>query len=378
VFLNPHITRKNQMRVLLIGIGDLGKRIALQLTALGGMTELVLVGRRTEATRRFAALVASCGKAFTRAEDEDVFCRDSFSEFLRREQPDVIVQCAALMSPWALQDRKDAAAVAVTTAGFAAQLCAQLPIVHALMSAHQHSGLQVPVINCSYPDVTNPLLARFGLAPTLGVGNVAMIADVIAGACRRRGNFEPIRVFAHHAHVQPVLAGAVFADPSFAPRVYVGDNKTPQDALLRLATGLPLNRDLNALSAAHAVAIVRALGGLTPKLSSHAPAPFGLAGGLPIRIEGRTLHLDLPAGITLDEALRSQASYAQGDGIQAITEDGCVIFTETFRQRISTLSRELAEPLYPSAASERFSLLSRLLALDTSEACIERIGETRS
>ena len=110
-----------------------------------------------------------------------------------------------------LARRATDAARVVLAAGFAVQLPAQLPVVLAVMQAVRAAGFRNPVVNCSFPDVTHPILARLELAPTIGIGNVGMIALAVRTVLRQLGQpHHRVRVLAHHSCV----TAAMTRDPS--------------------------------------------------------------------------------------------------------------------------------------------------------------------
>ena len=94
-------------QVLLIGAGDMGERFAMGLAASGRVRELVLVDVAGSGLReKAAALVSSCDVRVRAVEAEP---RDqySFERLLRDLAPDLVIQAAALQSPWALIGRDD-------------------------------------------------------------------------------------------------------------------------------------------------------------------------------------------------------------------------------------------------------------------------------
>src|SRR5699024_6237594 len=105
----------------------------------------------------------------------DVTVKSRTAQLLAAESPDVIVMCASLRSAWDLLGRTDRAAAAITAGGLAVRLPYMLTLPLALMRAVREAGIPAPVANLCFPDVTGPVLATQGLAPTLGLGNVGML-----------------------------------------------------------------------------------------------------------------------------------------------------------------------------------------------------------
>jgi hypothetical protein len=347
-------------KLALIGAGNLAFRIAERLTSAG--LELVLAGRVAAHRLEHAALLDACGSARVRFVSLDVLDEAQLSRFLLSERPDVIVQCASLLSPWLLPKRSDPRALALATAGFAAQLPAQLPAVHAVMRAARETGCTAPVVNASYPDVTHPILQRLGLAPTIGLGNATMIWLRVRAALRDSLLAEQsVRVFAHHAHVLGCMRST---PPPFAhpPLIFVGDDAERRDDLAYAGPPLVAGAELNALTAAAADPLLKGLLTDIPVRLS-APAPLGLPGGYPIELSRTILKLDLPSGVSRDEAIAYQSACARYDGIERIESDGTVVFTDATSNALKPIDPRLAEPLEPHAALARFEFLRDAIGL---------------
>jgi hypothetical protein len=357
-----------QTRVLLSGLGDLGRRLAHGLAGLPEVGEIVLAGRpgvRTGGGPELAALTAACGAARVRFLELDAADRGAVETLLRRERPDLVVQCASLLSPWLLPGRTDPAALALGRAGFALQLPAQLPLVRTLLEAVHAIGLDAPVVNCSYPDLTHPVLARLGLAPTVGIGNATMIRARVLAALRSDGRTaDPVRLLAHHAQVTSVVLSRPPEDPEDRPRVFLGEDGEREDGLAYAEPPIASERSLNALPAASGLPLLRALLPGGPAVRISAPGPQGLPGGWPLRVEDGRLDLDLPPGVTQKEALALQERWARLDGIERIDADGTVHFTAEARSAVAAVDPGLAEPLPPDDAWARLRRLRSILGLE--------------
>lgn len=349
--------------VLIIGLGDLGRRIAAGLAVRAEVDGLLLAGRDAEAGPPFAALLAACGVTRVRFTGLDAGDPSSVESLLRRERPDVVVQCASLLSPWHLSSNPGPVSDALRSAGFAAQLPAQLPLLLNLMQSARAADFRGAIVNCSFPDVTHPVLACLGLAPTVGTGNVSMIRARVCAVLRGRGAAaSETRVLAHHAHVTPVMLSAPPEEGKTRPRVYLGAGGERADELAYAGPPLRSDPSLNALAAASALPVIRALLPGAAPLHTSAPGPLGLPGGYPVVIDEGRVRLDLPAALSLEEALDFQRQSARLDGVEAIAEDGTVFFTEATREILRGLHPALAEPLPPSEAPSRFQLLRTVLA----------------
>src|SRR5258706_8065950 len=117
------------------------------------------------------------------------------------------------------------------------------------------------------------------------------------------------------------------ADPADGPRVYVGEEGTRADELAYGAPKMALGVGYNHVTAAAALPVLLALLPDAEPLRWSTPAPFGLPGGFPVRIDGGSVELDLPPGVDLDEATAFCQRVAHRDGVDRIDADGTVHFT---------------------------------------------------
>jgi hypothetical protein len=286
---------------------------------------------------------------------------DDVAELLARTGPDLVVQCAALRSPWELTGRDDAAARAVAAAGLGLRLPYQLPVILSVMRAAKEAGYPGPVANLSFPDVTGPILRRLRLAPALGLGNAGMILRRVRAALRAAepdADVPLVRVLGHHSQVAGVMQADEPADPRERCRVYLGEDGQRADALAYRAPAVPPGLRFNAVTAAASIGVLEALLPGSAPLRWSVPAPGGLPGGYPVRITAGAVALDLPPGLTERDAIAFNQAMARGDGIDRIDDDGTVHFTAAARAAVADIALGLAEPL----ASD--DLRARAVALD--------------
>ena len=363
--------RMQPKRILVLGMGDLGVRIA-QRVVEGGFSSTCLLAGKSEAATQWARLLSiSSGREVSaaRVDGQDA---EALTELLTRFEPELIVQCATLLSPFALRTVPTESAQAVLRGGFALQLAAQLPVVRTLMQALRELGMECPVINCSYPDATHPILAADhptdkdpsartpaeGLAPTIGIGNVAIMAmwyqRNLPGA-----NEATLKVIGQHAQLGSCLAGRFAAPETPTPLVYLNGRRMAPEQLL-FDAGLQGGAAMNHLAASTIVPILRGFTESDGVVETHAPGVFGLRGGYPVRFVGGALELRLPEGLSLEEAVSFNDLAAKGEGIESIAEDGTVFYTEHARQSVAEFCPELAEPLRPQDVEKRFRVLERV------------------
>lgn len=342
-------------RVLVIGPGDMGARIVAGLAVTPGVREIVLAGvpATTDAAARFVEI--------------DCTHQAAVESLLADTKPDVIVQCASLMSPWALTGRTNEIALAFASAGLAVALPMQLPVIRTVMSAVRETGFSGPVANLSFPDVTNVILDRLGLAPTIGLGNVTMqllrVRDALGAERGSDAELPLVRVIGHHNQVYPVMRAEPPDDPNDRVRVFLGEDGERADRLAYLGHPSAAGIVYNETTAVACIEVAQALLPGAPATRTSAPAPFGLPGGYPVVIEDGKITLDLPPGQELDEVSAWQSSIARNDGVDAIAADGTVTFTEHAREAVVKVAPWLTEPLHPDEALERADRIRALLAL---------------
>jgi hypothetical protein len=332
--------------VLIIGAGDLGERFAAGLAAAGQVDRLVLVSRSGAAEA--AATIASSHETFVESVACDARDPAEVSKLLFKTDPDLVVLSASGRGPWAPPGQDEEAARAISAAGFALRLPYNLPVPLAVMQATTDAGYEGPVANVSFPDVTGPVLARLGLAPTVGLGNAAMIllrARAALRAASPGAELPLLRVLAQHSQLSNVMQSRLPDDPAARARVYVGENGVLDDTVAYQAPPLTPSVRYNYVTAASSIPVLHALlPGAAPLLWS-TPSPHGLPGGYPVRIAQGEVTLDLPPGVTEEQAIRFNQQQSQADGVEKIDDDGTVHFTEAAREAVAAVDPALAEPL---------------------------------
>ena len=349
---------------MIIGMGDMGERVAAGLAVGGKVRRLVLAGRSSRSVADIAATTASVGDCLVEPALVDATRQDDVAELFHRTRPDLVVQCASLRSPWELAGREDPAAKSLSAAGLGLRLPYQLPVLLSVMRAARDAGYPGPVANLSFPDATGPVLRCLGLAPTTGLGNAGMILLRVRAALRaaRPDEGPPlIRVLAQHWQDGPAMRGAEPADPAARCRVYLGEDGRGADELAYRMPGIEPGLRHNAVTAAASLPVLEALLPGSPPVRWSTPAPGGLPGGYPVRVDSGAVTLDLPPGVTEEEAVAFNERHAAGDGIERIDPDGTVYFTAAAHEAVAGIAPYLATPL--PAGNDAY-LAERAAALD--------------
>jgi hypothetical protein len=350
--------------VMIIGMGDMGERLASRLAVSGRVGRLVLVGRSSPGLSAAAATVASMSDCPVQSIQTDAMRQGEVADLLARTMPDLVVQCASLRSPWALAGREDAAAQAIIAAGLGLRLPYQLPVVLSVMRAARDAGYAGPIANLSFPDVTGPILQRLGLAPTVGLGNAGMILRRVHATLRAaapEADLPLVRIVAHHSQVAAAMQAREPADPGERCWVYLGEGGQRDDAIAYQGPALAPGLRYNAVTAAAAIPVLEALLPGSAPLRWSTPAPAGLAGGYPVLIANGAVTLDLPPGLGQEDALAFNQRMAHDDGIDHVDEDGTVHFTAASRRAVASFGAGLAEPLAIDDLEARAAMLDAAL-----------------
>ena len=342
----------------------MGERFAAGLAASGAVHELVLADLSPELAV-WVATVSSSADCIVRLEPLDARRQQDVEALARRTTPDLIIQAAALHSPWALVGREDPAARALAAAGLGLRLPLQLPGLLSVMRAIREVGFAGPVANISLPDLTHPILHKIGLAPMIGLGNVSMLLMRARAALRAElgptAGMPLLRLAGHHHHVYGVMQSTPPDDPLDGPMVWVGEEAERRDELAFRAPAMAQGIRYNAVTAAAALPVLLALLPGAPPLRWSTPAPFGLPGGFPVRIAEGRIELDLPAGVELSECIACCERASKGDGVEGIDDDGTVHFTAAARAAVATVAPDLSEPLRLVDVDQRAARLLDLI-----------------
>src|SRR5262249_17236454 len=126
-----------------------------------------------------------------------------------------------------------------------------------------------------------------------------------------------LRVLAHHVHLhapeRPEDELRAWLDDTPVPDIgaLLADQRRADRERMNAVTGFAAARLLADLLAGQAVA-------------TNLPGPLGLPGGYPVRVQDGVLALDLPAGLTYDEAVAANRRAGERDGIDLV--DGYLRF----------------------------------------------------
>lgn len=333
-----------EQRIFFTGLGQLGAKMLDECVRLPGHHHFLVGGRNQEAFQKRAnlSLLAALQLGYTptiECTPLDLLHIEQTAEVIARFQPDLIVCAATLQSSTTVPNVPESLAQQLALAPMGLRLPLHLTLMYKLMQAVRLAGMEgtTKVLNAIYPDVVHPVLAKVGLAPMTGVGDLANNVPAL-----RLSVAHQLDVPFTHVEVQLVMARWVsywmsrrniLTAPFHFAAFVQGKECTQQLHLAHLFDALPtrlqrLGGETGLLmTATSAALLVRALLSDRGEIV-HAPGPNGLPGGYPVRVEGMGVEVVLPPGLTQEQALAMNEAGLRLDGIDHIDEQGTVFFTE--------------------------------------------------
>jgi hypothetical protein len=317
------LTNLEGPRLLVMGTGDLAEAVVHSLAVIPPPDKvtphLVIAGRNKERLSWLSMSTRTRVQAFGtswRIETVTVDWQNhqSLDDLFNDWKPDAVLHLASLQSPWHLAGN-DKWAKLVRTGGFGATAPLQAKLLLELLRAMERTGTNAPVINACYPDFVNVLMKAMGYSVACGIGNIALLASIMA-ATSLKGT--PFRLLANVFHVFEVINNRTVVGT--APLIWTDDEKIPARRVIELLPTLPFTAKSNALTAGSALPLIWAMLGFRDFWSGHMPAPFGLPGGYPVRVANRQLHLDLPSEIGIEQAVAWNRATARNDGVTLESE----------------------------------------------------------
>jgi len=325
---------------MMFGIGSLGGWVLEFLARSPGINTIITCDKKADwaLMKTECAAIGAGQEGYNKTikfEQCDVNDIDATAELLKKYTPDLIYSAMTLLavSEW----RPTSVVIGPKfDKALACLIPTQTVLISKLMKARKKAGITAPVINNSYPDAINPVLWRNGLGPWVGAGNL----DIAVGEIRRKLSVKEsvpvsdVRVYLISGHAI-VPQGTKTGLPFFF-KATIGDKDITSkhdvhslisDSLYRAGPADKSGLLADPYIAASAVRNIKAILNDTNEFA-HSPGPNGLPGGYPIRISATGIKIELPEGITLEQAVRINLDSLKYDGVAEIKEDGTVVLTD--------------------------------------------------
>lgn len=318
-----------------IMLGDIAATASSDLHVVVGGRNPVRLKWLVDACRARAAIYGT--KVTFDSVELDSTSVQTLKESLGALRPKVVVQSASMQSPWKVDNGASKWSDLVASTGFGVTISFHALLAFRTATAIKQLGLDCHFVNTCYPDGVNQLLRAAGVPLTTGVGNIGIFSAVIASRIpfEQRGD---LRVLGHHRHIvewrKPV--GTRAGSPV---RAWIGDAELPNAEDLSRDIQLP-HRDLNLISAASAVPVLLALSG-EGKRRCHVPGPGGLPGGYPVQVDASGVTLDLPKGVSENDAIAWNKQFEDADGVSVV--DGRIVYSQRARDLLKPFGSEIAD-----------------------------------
>lgn len=358
--------------LLIVSLGELGTNV-LEAAGRSGLFERIVVASRSvdKARARINNALLGCGidGFFPRFEAVGFdFNEPASVTALRRIAPDIVFCAPTLLPWWKVGGLDGAAETPAEKVPFGGYVSLQLAPMAMFRDRLAEAGLDTHWIAASFPDVVNPSLARSGLAPSCGIGNVREPVAKIQALLGERLGVAPtnveVRLVAQHAFEYAVFQAEPAAElPPYLLQVTVdGQDRTAMGhEALRAPFPFPFDLHFNRITASAAIDAMRALLHPSP-VRTHLPGVLGLVGGYPVCVENGQIGLDLAEDWSEAQAVAINESSLRWDGIERIEADGTIVFTTETIQALRALTGSIIEQVHPRNAAEQARLIMPFLA----------------
>jgi malate/lactate dehydrogenase len=302
--------------------------------------------------------------SFTRM---DLFRIEETAETLGKIKPKVICNLASLGSWWVTRLLPDEEYKKIGPLG--PWLPNHLTLAYKLMQATKMSGIAVKVVNGAFPDTTNVVLGKLGLAPTCGGGNMDIGIHRMKRIIARdlRVPFQSVTIYGvghHGAFYTKRLDG-----PFWMKIIVEGEDLTKRYPNRKLKEmyhkagyaassqyeSAPVDQMRTSTSFLNNVLAIYYD---TRKTHVCVPGPNGLPGAFPARLSAEGAEVVLP-GISLAEAIRINEEGAKIDGIEKVEDDGTVVFVDENVEYMREVVGYHCKKLKPEESEERAKELNR-------------------
>ncbi|MDB5983340.1 MAG: Uncharacterized protein JWQ69_4355 [Pseudomonas sp.] len=330
----------DKKKLLIVGAGSLCLQI-LQIMVPRNGFQFYVASRNQEKTTRLCNLIQLATLQMGEVSSITPIQMDlndiaKTSETLARIKPDIVVNCASLQSWRVITELPKPFFDALDLAQFGPWLPMHLTPAYYLMRAVKHSGIKTLTVNAAFPDAVNTVLDKAGLAPDVGVGNVANLIPAtqmaIAGLAACSPDQVQVKLIAQHYFSHYVPRGGLPQEAQYRLSYWVNGVEWTgrfRDTDIFFLARTQFRRlggvDGQFLTAASAYKVISNLFSMD-EIEAHAPGPHGLPGGYPVRVGMGQVLLSLPYGVSRAEAIDINKRCQRQDGIASINADASVTF----------------------------------------------------
>jgi hypothetical protein len=290
-------------------------------------------------------------------------------ELIHRIRPRVVLHAATMLTvPEMARGLKPETFARVRADGMGGFLAAHICLALKVQAVLAEMSPRPPLITAPFPDFTNQVLARIGPAPITGIGNVdnmacelqAMVAEALDVSAL---DVRPM-IVAHHSVGEWFQRSGSAGEARWFARVFVdgADVSERFDLTALMAESARRIRGVNQEARTAASAVKAVLAVLRDEgCYLHSAGPLGRAGGWPARLWADRLELVPVPGLDEGEAARINLAGQRAGGIEAIADDGTLVYTERCAKMMRDLFAVELDRLAPSAIESTANALRAAL-----------------
>lgn len=326
---------KERRTLMVFGGGRLGGPVVDLLSAFYPNNRYIVVRRSTElAIRRINLTKYMCAQ-WGLYPDLDVVIADltnidQTASVIAKYNPDIVFNATTPFPWWKLNDLPNDLAALANKAGPGVWSALDCILPYRLTQALAVAGSTAIHVNGCYPDMVNAFLSGLSYSPVMGIGNLSNLIPGLILTYAQELNTCPtnivIRLVCHHytSLNGPTLGGSGGApyhlaiDHPGGCLVFEEGNDTP---FQRLKISFSRIRGIEGQGVTiNSAATVLASLLKGEERRHHAPGPLGLPGGYPVVLSASGQpKIDLPEGLSLQEAITINSLAQRFDGIEHVT-----------------------------------------------------------
>ena len=330
--------------LMILGLGSIGTHVLDMMTKMTRNQDVhfVLVGRNTDLLVRksnMAMLTASQFGVYPQISFEtvDLTDLDAIAEAIQKHRPNVLFNAASIQSWRIVTELPQQAYREINRAYLGPWLPMHLSLVYNIARAIRLSGWKSFFINAAFPDIVNSVLDKVGLAPDVGIGNVANVIPALrfatADFLRKSPQHVTVRCVAHH-FISHYISRHGYPNPELFhySAECDGQDVTSHIDQEKVFSAVPsqfrrlVGLEGQPMTATSAIKVIMAaLHEQNERL--HAPGPRGLPGGYPIHMQGKKVAVDLHNTFSLEQAIQINEKAQFLEGVSKIEKDGTVHFS---------------------------------------------------
>lgn len=348
--------------VLLCGTGSFAARIAFDLASTTRNPMRVVIAGRNAARRDWLVTASNArAKIFNQPVrfsgfDVDLLAPGGAVRVIEELRPPLVVQAASAQTSSVIAQHDNRWAALVREGGLSATALAQTAVSLRVAEAMTASGQGGALINCSFPDVVNEIIAAAGHRVLCGFGNVGILSNVFAAALDI--DTARIKVLSHYQNLAAFRAPAAERSGRTA-RVWI-DGVEIADVFAKFADVKLTPEPVIDISGATGVPVIQALVDGS-EWRGHLPGPAGRPGGYPVRVRDRQIALDLPGMLSEQEAVDWNRSFEQTNGL-IVDAGGSIRFTGRLAELLHDERAGIASGFHVSGFDAAFAELQAIRA----------------